>query len=93
MSNLLKITNVEKVNGNLCKIHFEANFTLTNLKVQYSLNNSDWSSDINITGLDSPQYATLPIDNSCYLRLKDNDEVVPPVSLRKHNNKFNVKFN
>lgn len=79
MSNLLKINNVQKLNGNLVRISFEANFTLTNLKLQYSLNNVDWSNDINLSSTVSPQDVTLPIDNSCYLRLKDDDYVPPPV--------------
>jgi hypothetical protein len=79
MSNLLKINNVQKINGNLVRISFEANFTLTNLKLQYSLNNVDWSNNIQLSGIVSPQDVTLPIDNSCYLRLNDDDYVPPPI--------------
>jgi len=79
MSNLLKINNVQKINGNLVRISFEANFILTNLKLQYSLNNVDWSNDIQLSSIVSPQDVVLPIDNSCYLRLKDDDYVPPHV--------------
>ncbi len=81
MSNLLKINNVQKINGNLVRIYFEANFTLTNLKLQYSLNDVDWSDNIQLSGVVSPQDITLPIDNSCYLRINDDDYVqpLPPV--------------
>ena len=77
MSNLLKINNVQKLNGNLVRISFEANFTLTNLKLQYSLNNVDWSNDIQLSSIVSPQDVVLPIDNSCYLRLNDDDYIPP----------------
>jgi hypothetical protein len=79
MSNLLKINNVQKLSGNLVRISFEANFTLTNLRLQYSLNNVDWSNNIQLSGIVSPQDITLPIDNSCYLRLNDDDYVPPPI--------------
>lgn len=77
MSNLLKINNVQKINGNLVRIYFEANFTLTNLKLQYSLNDVNWSDNIQLLGVVSPQDITLPIDNSCYLRINDDDYVPP----------------
>lgn len=78
MSNLLKINNVQKISGRFVRIHFEANFTLTNLRLQYSLNNVDWSNNIQLSGITSPQDVVLPIDNSCYLRLNDDDYIPPP---------------
>lgn len=94
MEEILTITNVEKVNSNTVKIYFESNFEITNLKLQYSLNNQTWSNNISLSGLTSPQIAVLPIPNSCYLRLNNSEAIVipPPPPLRKHNNKFNQKF-
>jgi hypothetical protein len=77
MSNLLKINNVQKLSSNFVRIYFEANFTLTNLRLQYSLDNSDWSNNIQLSSTISPQDVVLPIDNSCYLRIND-DNYVPP---------------
>lgn len=92
MEEILTITLVEKVNSNTVRIHFESNFEITNLKLQYSLDGQAWSSNIQLSGLTSPQIAVLPIPNSCFLRINNSEAVVVPVPLRKHNNKFNQKF-
>jgi hypothetical protein len=98
MEEILTITNVEKVNSNTIRIFFESNFELTNLKLQYSLNNIDWSNNIPLSGLTSPQTAVLPIPNSCYLRINNSEAVIPPPPppppplIRKHSNKLTLKF-
>lgn len=88
---MLTITKVKKIRSNICEIYFTSDFELTNLKAQYSLDNATWSSNIQLSGIESPQQLILPIHQSCFIRIND-DDYIPPVESGKFNNKFNQKF-
>lgn len=89
---MLKIVNIEKIESNICDIYFVSDFQLTNLKAQYSLDNENWSSNIQLLSTESPQSLILPISDSCFIRINDDSSDIQP-SLGKFNNKFNQKFN
>lgn len=69
----LIISNFTKIGqtGNNYKVFFIANFPLTNLFLEHSTDNINWSTPIPIVALTSPQTLILTLTNNEFIRLKD----------------------
>ena len=84
----ITITNVLKINNETYQVAFSSNFTLNTLKVETSANGNNWNTPIALSGTTSPKTFNTNLKNF-FVRIHNEETLAP----RKHNNKFNLKFN
>lgn len=95
----ITITNVSKIGANTYNVDFYANFNISNLAYQTSLNGTDWSESISLGSVSSPAIVTVENLVNFNIRLLTNYvapipiDPNPPTPERIHTSAFNQVFN
>ena len=92
MTEIINILNIVKTGQGLFSVYFQANFPLSNLSYETSLDGTTWNSPIVLSQTSSPQTITFSNINFFYVRLS-SDYVPTPVNNRIHSSTFNQVFN
>lgn len=88
MEEKINIYDLKKVGAYRYDVYFSSNFDLTILYYQFSPDLINWSEPILINGIDSPKRITINTEKNFHLKIYNNS-----IPLRKHNTKFNTKYN